>query len=101
MSQIIFIFAFRKAIPTIWYFQKGPKPVPLLSKTPMRKLASLFLLVFLALPALAAPVRFTGKVVEAGSKDPVIGAVVRLDEDYLCSSLSVNVLPIRLVCDCV
>ena len=49
----------------------------------MRKLASLFLLVFLALPALAAPVRFTGKVVEAGSKDPVIGAVVRLDEDYL------------------
>ena len=49
----------------------------------MKKLASLLLLVFLALPALAAPVRVTGTVVEAGSKDPVIGAVVRLDENYL------------------
>lgn len=49
----------------------------------MRKLLSLLLLVTLTLPALAAPGRVTGKVVEAGSKNPVAGAVVRLDQNYL------------------
>ena len=49
----------------------------------MRKLLSLLLLVTLTLPALAAPARVTGKVVEAGSKNPVAGAVVRLDQNYL------------------
>lgn len=49
----------------------------------MKKLLFILLLTFLALPALAAPIRVSGTVVEAGSKVPVTGAVIRLDENYL------------------
>ena len=48
-----------------------------------RKIISL-LLSFLSLPALAAgPLRIEGRVVEAGTGEPVPGAAVQLDENYL------------------
>ena len=50
----------------------------------MKKLLSFLLFALLAWTANAAsPVKVAGKVVEAGSGNPVAGAVVRLDENYL------------------
>ena len=50
----------------------------------MRKLLLSILFAFLALPALAAgPLKISGKVVDAQTKEPVPGAIVRLDENYL------------------
>lgn len=50
----------------------------------MKNLLSFLLFVLLAWSANAVtPVKVAGKVVEAGSGNPVAGAVVRLDENYL------------------
>ena len=50
----------------------------------MKKLASILLLALLTATLRAAPaVRISGRVLEAGTEDPVLGAVVRLDENYL------------------
>ncbi len=50
----------------------------------MRKLLLSISFAFLALPALAAgPLKISGKVVDAQTKEPVPGAIVRLDENYL------------------
>ena len=50
----------------------------------MKKLASILLLALLTATLQAAPpVRISGRVLETGTGDPVLGAVVRLDENYL------------------
>ena len=50
----------------------------------LSKLFTPFLLAFCALTAAAAPpLKVTGKVLEAGTDEPILGAVVMLDENYL------------------
>lgn len=52
----------------------------------MKRLFAYILLLTLPLQAWAAPpVKLSGKVVEAGSGEPIPGAIVRLDGDYLWS----------------
>ena len=57
----------------------------------MRKFFLTTLLALAVLPLCAAPsVRIGGKVLEAGSDEPVLGAVVRLDENYLWAVTDVD-----------
>lgn len=57
----------------------------------MRRFFLTTLLALAVLPLCAAPsVRIGGKVLEAGSDEPVLGAVVRLDENYLWAVTDVD-----------
>ena len=58
----------------------------------MRRIALSAVLAFIiSLPMHAAPaVRISGKVLESGSDEPVLGAVVRLDENYLWAVTDVD-----------
>ena len=57
----------------------------------MKRFCLILLLALAVLPLCAAPtVRISGKVLEAGNNEPVLGAVVRLDENYLWAVTDVD-----------